>query len=109
MALSPAHSPALSILLLRAHSSVGTAIYTGPWYAVSYSQYERRYRELYRTLAIKSEEMKKHYNSFNKLEEKKGYVLKEVHYASICPCGRGGELVAMVKRASLRCELYVDS
>eukprot|EP00965_Chrysotila_dentata_P211890 6186703-Pleurochrysis_carterae.AAC.1 len=41
-------------------------------------QFERRYRELYRQLASKSEETKKYFSSFNALEEERGYLHKEV-------------------------------
>merc|ERR1712216_956882 len=40
-------------------------------------QYERRFRELYQQVASKSEETKKYYDSYNTLEEKKGYLTKE--------------------------------
>merc|ERR1719171_2870086 len=40
-------------------------------------QYERRFRELYQQVASKSEETKKYYDSYNMLEEKKGYLTKE--------------------------------
>mmetsp|Transcript_35315 Transcript_35315/g.92688 ORF Transcript_35315/g.92688 Transcript_35315/m.92688 type:complete len:598 (+) Transcript_35315:45-1838(+) len=41
-------------------------------------QYERRFRELYQQVASKLEETKKFYSLFNTLEEKKGYLSKEV-------------------------------
>jgi chromosome segregation ATPase len=41
-------------------------------------QYERRFRELYAQVASTLEETKKYYNLFNTLEEKKGYLSKEV-------------------------------
>ena len=41
-------------------------------------QYERRFRELYQQVASKLEETKKFYGLFNTLEEKKGYLSKEV-------------------------------
>ena len=40
-------------------------------------QYERRFRELYQQVASKSEETKKYYDSYNMLDEKKGYLVKE--------------------------------
>ena len=41
-------------------------------------QYERRVRELYQQVASKLEETRKYYSLFNTLEEKKGYLSKEV-------------------------------
>jgi len=41
-------------------------------------QYERRFRELYQQVASKSQETKKYFSSFNTLEEKKGFITKEV-------------------------------
>ena len=40
-------------------------------------QYEARFRELYHILAAKSEETKSHFNSFNRLEERRGCLEKE--------------------------------
>ena len=41
-------------------------------------QYERRFRELYSQVASKLDETKRYYALFNTLEEKKGYLSKEV-------------------------------
>ena len=41
-------------------------------------QYERRFRELYAQVASKLDETKRYYALFNTLEEKKGYLSKEV-------------------------------
>ena len=41
-------------------------------------QYERRFRELYSQVASKLDETKRYYALFNTLEEKKGYLAKEV-------------------------------
>lgn len=40
-------------------------------------QYELRFRELYRVVAGKSEETKSHFNTFNRLEERRGILEKE--------------------------------
>ena len=41
-------------------------------------QYERRFRELYSQVAAKLDETRRYYALFNTLEEKKGYLAKEV-------------------------------
>ena len=69
-------------------------------------QYERRFRELYRQLAVKSEETKKYYDQYNLLEEKKGYLTKE---ASLINSIHDNFSKTSSKEASLKLAETVDT
>ncbi|KAL1527059.1 hypothetical protein AB1Y20_015743 [Prymnesium parvum] len=58
-------------------------------------QYERRFRELYHQVASKLEETKKYFNLYNTLEERKGFLLKEISlinsiHENFCKMAIGG-------------------